>query len=147
MIDPKQLRQLVINVLTEESLGGAAAVELVLGTIAVESAGGRYIRQVRGPAVGISQVEPATFEWLKRHYFTRHPIVQTIEAQDLRWNLKAAIIFCRLRYRIVPRPLPNAHDIHGLAVYWKRSYNTAAGAGTVEHFLRSYSKYVKGLTA
>ena len=48
-----------------------------------------------------------------------------------------ATTIARLIYWRVPRPLPAASDLEGLAAYWKAHYNTAAGRGTVEHFLKA----------
>ena len=61
MIDKTQLRTLVKDVLTFLNLHSQAAEDLVMGTIAQESRMGTYIRQLgNGPALGISQMEPAT---------------------------------------------------------------------------------------
>ena len=38
-----------------------------------------------------------------------------------------ATAVARLIYWRVPRPLPAASDLDGLAAYWKTHYNTAAG--------------------
>ena len=45
-------------------------------------------------------------------------------------NLAYATAICRVRYARVPGALPAAHDIDGLAAYWKAHYNTALGKGT-----------------
>jgi len=47
-------------------------------------------------------------------------------------NITAQIVFCRLHYWRVPKKLPKTIDEQ--ARYWKKWYNTAKGAGTIEHF-------------
>ena len=143
MIDPRQLRGLVEKVLTQYSLHSPAAVELILGTIAVESAGGRYIRQIKGPALGIVQMEPATYRWLVQKYRLRFPMLLDRPADDLEWDLRLCILMCRLRYFAVPTFLPKAADTAGLAAYWKKWYNTPLGAGTVEKFEDAYWEFVR----
>ena len=41
-----------------------------------------------------------------------------------------------LKYRTEPEPLPHYSEIWRQAKYWKKTYNTLEGAGTVEHFVR-----------
>jgi len=90
-------------------------------------------------AIGIFQMERKTFDWLSEKYWFK---VKDIEFHELEYNLKYAIIFARLRYLVVPHPLPDADDVKGLAAYWKKYYNTEYGAGTVEEFVEGYEKYV-----
>tara|TARA_R110002153_G_C13228311_1_gene489517 strand:- start:262 stop:744 length:483 start_codon:yes stop_codon:yes gene_type:complete len=48
-------------------------------------------------------------------------------------NITAQIIFCRIHYWRVPKPLPKT--LIQQAIYWKAFYNTEDGAGTTEHFM------------
>jgi len=48
-------------------------------------------------------------------------------------------VACRLHYWRVPRSIPKTLDEQ--AAYWKNWYNTAKGAGTVEHFKKIVLKY------
>ncbi len=59
--------------------------------------------------------------------------------QILTTNLTAGIILCRLHYWRVPKPLPSS--LEEQARYWKNWYNTAKGAGTIEHFQEIVIKY------
>ena len=61
-----------------------------------------------------------------------------VTADEMVWNLKLAAAMCRIHYRRVAAPLPAADDIEGLAAYWKTYYTTAAGAGTVDEFIRHF---------
>ena len=52
----------------------------------------------------------------------------------LKTNHTLAAALCRIHYRRVSAPLPQAEDIEGQAEYWLRYYN-AGGKGSVQHFL------------
>lgn len=144
--DVSQFRDLIGRVLTAEDhvLATPAAVNLLLGTAAQESAFGTYLKQIRGPAVGAFQMEPATFRWLVSKYRDRHPSLMSVYAvpEALEWNLWLAILTARLRYRVVPKPLPAEDDLNGLAAYWKASFNTPAGKGTVDQFKESWARHI-----
>jgi hypothetical protein len=113
-----------------------------MGTVAVESDFGTYIRQISGPARGVFQMELGTFLWLKGVYGKRYSIAAR-QFEEIEWDLKLAILFARLRFRVIPSPLPEAYDLLGLANYWKRYYNTYLGSGTVQNFLDKYHQHVK----
>ena len=130
--------------------GGQDAENLILGTALVES-GLRHLVQVRGPALGLWQMEPATFEdhqaWLDVQGDTRLP--ERIEAVtgadplavgsgDLVFNLRLACAYARVHYLRRPGAIPE--DVEGQANYWKTHYNTHLGRGTVEHYLRAWER-------
>ncbi|MDR9502667.1 MAG: hypothetical protein RI601_12795, partial [Desulfurivibrionaceae bacterium] len=56
----------------------------------------------------------------------------------LKFDLAYQIIMARLQYLRVPDALPDHFDIAGLAAYWKQHYNTPAGRGTVDEFIKNY---------
>lgn len=146
----EQLKELIEETLKEIDLYSSDAVNLLMGTAAQESHLGKYIKQIKGPALGIFQMEPATFGDICNNFLAYkgdlgEKILQSCEAMKatpdgLRFNLKLSICFCRLHYLRVPEPLPNS--IEGYAKYWKDHYNTYLGAGTEEEFIRNYKKYV-----
>jgi len=141
MICEYQFRDLITETLKEYGLFSESAVNLLLGTAAQESLFGKYIRQVRGPALGVFQMEPETFKWMRDKYGERFGF-QDREAEDMVWDMKLAILLARLRYFVVPEALPPADDILGTAKYWKKYYNTIHGAGTTEQFVHNYKKFV-----
>ena len=61
--------------------------------------------------------------------------IKSIELADLSDDPLLSLICCRLSYKRIPEAIPS--DLHGRAQYWKEYYNTAAGGGTVEHYLES----------
>jgi hypothetical protein len=140
-----QFRELISVVLaeTDPALLSDSAVNLLLGTAAQESAFGTYLRQLGGgPALGAFQMEPRTFLWLKDKFENRYSVVNERLPSELEWDLRLAIIMARLRYRVIPEPLPSPTDINGLARYYKSHYNSIHGRATVEAFVRNYHHYV-----
>lgn len=137
-----------------------AAERLVIGTAVHESGGLKYIDQITGPddqdlgpAYGLFQIEPATYNDLQINYLARHPSRQaalmafvapepSVHVQ-LATNLLFGAAVCRLVYYRRPEPLPEDDDIEGLARYWKKHYNTSAGKGTAATWLLDYRQYVK----
>ncbi len=142
--DPLQFRLFVWDTLyaVDPPIASGAAVPLVLGTIAHESDFGRFLWQVQGPARGCCQMEEPTFDWLKDVYADKYPIVSKFVFSRIHSDLRMAVIMCRLRYRVVPHPLPSGDSIDDLAAYWKKWYNTELGAGTVEQFKASYVRHL-----
>lgn len=138
-------RGFVSHVMHEAALHSPAAVELLLGTCAQESRFGHYRRQLAGgPAVGVFQMEPATFLWLRGKYSARFPELVGREAHEMEWDDRLATIMARLRYLVVREPIPPADDVYGLAHYWKLYYNTRLGRGTEPEFVSNYQRFVEG---
>ncbi len=147
-MDKNQLRDLITRTLKEANLHSDSAVELLMLTAAVESKLGYYIRQIKGPARGIFQMEPATERDLWKNYLeykdaTSDTIKRydTAADDDLEWNLGYAILMARVHYLRVPSKLPAADDIDRLAHYWKAHYNTYLGAGTTKKAIAAYKRY------
>jgi hypothetical protein len=115
----------------------------VLGTALVESKA-EYLQQIQGPALGLWQMEPATHDDIWANYLKyQHSLgilvtqlttgaALTEGALELVGNLYYGAAMCRVHYRRVAEALPHERDAPGMASYWKRFYNTAKGAGTVE---------------
>lgn len=154
----KDLKEYIIKPSLEGiGLYSEAAENLLLGTAAVESRMGYYLKQVGGgPALGVFQMEPATHDdlwsnylayskkkprllgiWIHEKKYTSIP-----SAADMVYDLQYATIMARLQYFRQPEALPDASDVEGLARYWKIFYNSSAGKGTVEGFMESYERYV-----
>ena len=128
MINLAQFDSLICRVLFEEELNKSEeAVALLLGTAAVESDMGTYIRQIKGRALSPFQIEEYTFDYLNNRYSLNRGF------EELEWDLRLAIVVARLKYYSIPVALPKS--LQGLAEYWKKYYNTASGSGTVEDFL------------
>lgn len=171
MISPDQFRtEIVRPVLQGLGLHSDAAENLLMGTAAHESKL-VYLRQVGGgPARGLYQIEPATAKDIVGRYIELRPDLKAavdhalygLLPADVRWDndwtpdddaalefrlvsdLAFGTVLCRLRYWMVPDPLPAADDIEGLASYWKEHYNTPGGAGTPAQFILDYRQIVEG---
>lgn len=151
--DKKQFRDLIQRTLKDLNMYSESAVNLLLGTAAQESKFGTYLRQIKGPALGVFQMEPNTELDIWNNYLSyRAEIAGAIGSMTgklcpssiaLEANLAYQIAMARTHYRRVPQALPDADDIEGLARYWKLHYNTHLGAGTEKEFIRNYAKFVK----
>lgn len=143
--------------LKEIGLYSKGAEQLLLGTACVESRLGTYLRQIRGPAMGVYQIEPNTHRDIWRNYVAYRQGLQTklksmVSANQWRedqrrphhyaliTNLAYSTAMARLVYLRHPDPIPEENDWEGMAAYWKKSYNTYLGAGTVEKFMVSLKR-------
>jgi len=129
------LRTLVIRpTLQALDLWSPAAEALMIGTALHESLL-TYLKQVGGgPALGIYQIEPATHQDVWRYLNEVNPTlgetVMTFAATGLSHqdqlisNLAYATAIARVRYWMIPDPLPKPDNLIGLAHYWKAHYNT-----------------------
>jgi len=152
-IDTNQVREYIIKpVLKDFDLYSRSATNLLLGTMAQESKMGTYIHQIGGPALGVYQMEPSTNLDIHGNFLAYNQEINTrlkelcIPSldihQNLMYNLGYATIMTRLHYYRVAEALPDADDIEGLALYWKKYYNTEIGKGTTKEFIRNYERYV-----
>lgn len=154
MINAGQLRTLIIEpVLIQLDLFSPVAVNLLLGTAAQESHMGTYIKQIgKGPALGIYQMEPATYKDIWDNFLKYKPTLEERVSQfaimqpdhdEMVGNMYFATAMARVHYWRVRERLPaNPNDVAALARYWKRYYNTPLGAGTESEFIANYKKYV-----
>lgn len=147
-LDPRQLLELAVRPalsIMGPAYSTPAAEQLVMGTAAVES-GFVWLKQHgTGPALGLWQMEPFTFRDLRNRtpeglrlaiaLLAGGPV---IEPDCVAWNLRFGAAMCRLKYRDDPHPLPRAGDVRGLALTWKRVYNSPLGAGKVDDFERAW---------
>ena len=121
-------------------------------TVAHESHFGRHPNTFRpGYYGGVAQVDPIGFEdtrdtdahpglrkkydQIRQHFGINWEDVQYADLVDPLHSILAG----RLRYMNVPERVPE--DRLGQARYWKQHYNTEAGKGTPEKFLKSINKF------
>lgn len=154
-MDAKQLTTLVVRpTLKRLGLYSLAAEQLIVGTIYVESKA-KYLKQIGGgPALGVIQMEPATYWDIWQNYLAYKPALANKVAQlagsdsldddfrpnttQLISNLAFAVAMCRVHYLRNKSALPEAGNISALGKYWKEHYNTHLGAGTVAKFVKSF---------
>lgn len=142
-----ELRKLIIIKTKEIGLFSDNAVELLIGTCAQESCLGKYRKQLGGgPALGIFQMEPATFVDIHINVLRFNPLllkkvmkaaeVKSLKAEDLVLNDNLAVCMARVHYYRFKEAIPD--NLEGWAHYWKKYYNTSAGRGTEEEFIKNY---------
>lgn len=155
MFDAGQFCEYVIEpALKHVGLYSKSAEQLLLGTACAESKLGTYLHQIKGPAMGVFQVEPLTHEDIWYNYINYRPeLKRTIHRMvpDAMWDatyerpchhmligdLKYAAVMARLVYRRSPMALPVEGQWGSAAQMWKSVYNTHLGAGTELHFMDS----------
>jgi hypothetical protein len=154
-MNPGDVREYVVRPALQ-ALGAWSQVaeDLVMGTAAQESHF-NYLEQIRGPALGMFQMEPATFRDIWSNFIRFNPsidigiksmMVDKVNPNpvEMTWNLRFAAGMCRVHYFRKREPLPSTSDPASLGAYWKKHYNTVLGKGTVEEFVANYKKYVVG---
>lgn len=150
-MDKKQLKNLIKRVLSEIGQYSENAENLLIGTCAQESGLGKYRRQLGGgPALGIFQMEPATFRDICDNFLRYKPDLQSkikqaagvsfFDCNDLINNDALAICFARVHYLRVKESIPG--DLPGWAGYWKKYYNTPLGKGKEDEFIANFKRYV-----
>jgi hypothetical protein len=159
-INPKQLRKLVIipslKYLNPVIPYSIEAVDLLCMTAAHESLNGTYLKQIKGPALGIYQMEPATHDDIWDNYLAHRKIlselVSGLDSDELVYNLKYATVMARVHYWRVKEPLPKRKDtgpdsdyIYHLAKYAKRYYNTELGKATADDYFDAFVKLYEGM--
>lgn len=130
-------------------------LEMMLITIAAESSFEHRKQKGGGPARGLCGMEPATaldtFRWLEGKpalwerltyiwlglmtvpFFT--PDVGEV-SDHLRTNDYFSFALGRLHYKMFEEAFPN--HLASQAAYWKKYWNTEAGAGTEDHAIRQW---------
>ncbi|WP_221800522.1 hypothetical protein [Oceanobacter mangrovi] len=118
-----------------------AAVRLLLMIAAHESGAFIYVRQKGGPALGLFQMEPPTYQFCI-DYLTRSGRFKTMPLgygpQRLVTDSVLAAGMARVYLYSKPEPLPDADDLAGLASYAKRHWNSELGAATEADYLDAY---------
>ena len=119
---------------------------LLLCTAAIESKCGYYIKQIKGPALGAWQMEPETHDdiWGNCDALRKGDIPICVNSLRLSTavsphdNLVASPMYAcamaRLKYSMDSASLPKHDNFREVYNYYKRIYNTPAGASTYEKF-------------
>lgn len=129
------------------------ALELLIFTCAAESNGGTYLKQIKGPALGIFQMEPATHQDIWVNYiFNSSRIISLLSfnfqcptiqlAERMVYDLQYAAVMARLHYSRFPEPLPDKDDVDGLFDYYKKYYNTESGKAKKADCIKKYKAFI-----
>lgn len=150
MLNINQFRELIVkSSLNDLLFYSPAAEELMVFTCATESLGGTYLQQVKGPALGIYQMEPTTYNDLWHNFiipdnqlalrlFNNFDVNRMPSEARLIYDLRFATAMTRIYYRRIQEALPEADDVDGIWEYYKRYYNTPKGkaekAESIQHY-------------
>lgn len=154
MLNINQFRELIVkSTLNDLLMYSESAEELMVFTCAVESLGGTYIKQVNGPALGIYQMEPGTYNDIWQNYIksngslmmkflSNFHIAFMPPEETLIYDLRFATAMTRLFYDRIKAPLPAANDIDAIWSYYKLYYNTPLGAATKDSAIKKYHDFI-----
>jgi hypothetical protein len=154
MFDITQFREdILIPAMQALQIHGEPIRELLVFTCAVESNGGTYLKQIKGNALGIYQIEPNSFTDLWYNYIIRKPdIVNMLSLNlninripaphDLISNLTLATVCCALYYQS-KNAKPTSLDENELWDIYKTLYNTVDGKAEKEPSIKAYRKFIK----
>ncbi len=158
MISLTDFRALTTHVLNE--LGhpyvSADAISLVIRTCVYESDLYHLKQGGGGPARGFPQIELSTARDILGRYlrlerkselrnrvhialrFDPVPLTSDDYQLDLQLqgNMILGIVCCRLKYGMIPEPLPSKDDRKAQGEYYRKFYNTSGGKGTAEGFVK-----------
>lgn len=153
LLNQENLNDIVTKVV--DCLGNGAnntAHDLLLETTGAETIRGTFYDATKGAGMGISQFDKMPFYDVKNRisranklkvfeYFGIH--LDWVEWEDLRYNPLLAMIFTRLKYKLIKEEIPK--DLLGRAKYWKKFYNTyhPNAKGTIEHYIESNRKFMQ----
>lgn len=156
MFDINQFRELIVrSTLRDLVLYSENAEELLIFTCATESNGGHYLKQVKGVALGIYQMEPETYYDLWHNYILKKGSLSLTlmsafnihympDASRLIYDLQFATVMARIFYRRIPEELPDKNNIDSIWDYYKRYYNTRKGAAVKDDSIKKYHSFISG---
>ena len=150
-----EARTLITGVLTTLGYNQPNLVNLLLGTMAQESAMGRYETQLGGgPARGIFECENATFQDVFNNFLSYHSALKALvqsyapttpvgTADDLIGDHEYATAMAACSYirHSVPHPNVDPEDINTMYLLYKTYYNSSGGAATQTEFTNNWNNY------
>lgn len=155
MLDCSQFRSLIVEpVLSKLRVYSKNAEELLVFTCATESLGGTLLHQVKGPALGIYQMEPHTYTDIWSNYIRARNQLATLmalhfgcnkipEIERMIYDLHFATAMARIHYLRTESNIPDAKDIDGLWDYYKKYYNTEKGKAKKEDAIKKYQDFIR----
>ena len=151
LVARSRLLDAIIPALDALGMGGRAAQELVLGT-GIQESRLIYRKQNGGPALGLWQMEPFTFNDIWNGYILKHRDIFLAMQKILNGaspnplvlthNDQFAAAMCRMLYRRIHEDIPDAGDLEAQAAYWKKYYNTPLGRGKEHEYIANWHAYV-----
>lgn len=149
MLNPHQFTNLVLEpALKATGMYSLDAMYLMVGTAMVESKLSHLKQLPDGPALGLMQIEPATYLDIKRYLSRKNELRSKIllhcERAHMPDNFRAVMcdlalnaLLARVKYWMFAEPIPSYKDPVAQGEYYKKYYNTIDGASTVEQFVKA----------
>ena len=145
LIDEEELEVIAEEVCRALSKGRyGTAKDLLIETAKAETGAGTIRdRTPNKYGVGLMQFDRVGFDnvrlkamhkWRDKVLRELHIDMKLVEYEHLIYNPLLSVLWARLYYLLIPEPIPKT--IEERARYWKKYYNTEAGKGTPEHYLR-----------
>lgn len=153
MLNYEQFQECIVKpALSKLQLYSVDAVELIAFTCAAESDGGTYLQQIKGPALGIYQHEPATYNDIWQSFITYRPYLLNILSLNfdayrmppetrLVYDLQYATAMARIHYLRVSEPLPKSNDVNAIYDYYKAHWNSHLGKATKTKSIAAYNRF------
>lgn len=155
MLDCSQFRSLIIEpILSKLQIYSKDAEELLVFTCAAESLGGTLLHQIKGPALGIYQMEPNTYTDIWVNFIRARNQLATLmalhmgcnripEVERMIYDLHFATAMARIHYLRHNGKLPKHDDVDAIWEYYKKYYNTVKGKATKEESIKKYQQFIK----
>lgn len=153
MLDVEQFQMVVVRpvlLFLHDEIPHSVGAEQLLVATGIQESRLRALRQYGGPARGLFQMEPATFNDLLDNFVKhRHGLDAKVRQLLAPWptplvqlqtNLSFAAAMARILYFRAPEPMPAAGDLESMAKFYKLRYNTPLGAATVKQFKDNATK-------
>ena len=154
-IKTEQLKQTIIAVQERISIPtNNNTVDLILETSAVESLRGIFVKQTKGPARGILQMEPVTEKYLQKWLKQYHPIIYSEvmsfynKSKSKEWNrthnvpYQIAMSTTYYWHRCGDDLISLIETRNNRAKVWKQFYNTYKGKGTIAEYHKKAETYL-----
>ena len=149
-----EMRQLCVDICAYLGIDKENGANFLLEIAAAESDFGYYVRQVRGPAQSVWQIEPATARDMHQRLPKRNPLMyQKIvslrdpnldEEENVVTNLFYGGAMCVGVLYLKGIKFDTLTTLEIRAQAWKKYYNTYLGKGTLEGYCQKAMKYVGG---
>jgi len=155
MFNIEQFRKyIIVPSLSKLQLYSNDAEELLVFTCAVESRGGTYLKQIKGPALGIYQMEDATYNDIWQRYIRFQNSLSMMlglnfnasrmpEQDRMIYDLEFATAMARIHYLRVKEPLPKYDDVEAIWAYYKQYYNTVLGKSKKTESIKAYHAFLE----
>lgn len=154
MFDIKQFREdILAPSLNALQIRSKEFAELLVFTCAVESAGGTYVKEIKGPALGIYQLEPNSFTDIWVNYIVRKPDIVNLfslnlgihrmpQPEEIITDLRLATAMCAMFYRS-RKVIDGSMDENVLWDLYKEHYNTPKGKAKKDQAIKAYQNFIK----